>query len=405
MRKFYSVPLLFLLLAAGIGLFLRWQFIEPTPGIRYTFFLHAHSHVMFLGWAFNVLYLAFTENYLSHKDQRRFKLFFLLLQTLVMAMMISFPIQGYGLYSIIFSTLHTIGVIIYISVFVRFTQGQRAVSLWFARASLFFFLLSTAGPFSLGYLTANDLVGTVWYNFSIYYYLHFQYNGFFIFGILSLFYQLLEKKQVAFDAQYALIFGKWMAIACVPAYFLSTLFARPGLIFNFIGAFAGVIQLVAVMLFYDKMKVTAPSLKLSFHPGSYTALKLLFAGFILKSVLQLLSAHSEIAVLAYETRPLVIAYLHLVLLGVITFFLFVWYVEMEFVDDRLAGTSIKLVFAGFAGSEICLVIMPWWTSLVDNNFPSSAVVIFFFSTLLLIGAGVFYIAFLAKKDDKNQFSF
>lgn len=400
MRKFYSVPLLFLFLSSGIGLFLRWQFIEPTPGIRYTFFLHAHSHVMFLGWVFNVLYLSFTENYLAGKNPKPFKNFFLILQTLVVAMMISFPMQGYGLYSITFSTLHTIGVIIYIIIFFRYTKGRQTVSLWFARASLFFFFISTAGPFSLGYLMANDLGGTVWYNFSIYYYLHFQYNGFFLFGILSLFYQLLEKKQVPFDRTTALTFGKWMAIACVPAYFLSTLFARPGLILNFIGAFAGVIQLAAFAVFYSKLKDIRPSLKLAFHPASYSVLKLVLIGFILKSFLQLFSAHPEIAVVAYELRPVVIAYLHLVLFGIISFFLFVWYVERKFVHEQLACMSIRLVLAGFAGSEICLVLMPWWVRLMGNNFPSSAVMVFTFSIFLLIGAFLFYIAFLRKNMTK-----
>ena len=178
MRKYYSIPLTLFSLAAAIGLLLRYQFIAPTPGVRYTYFLHAHSHAMFLGWIFNVLYLSFVEYHLPTGDHPRFVKYFLALQLPVLAMMISFPIQGYGLYSITFSTLHTLAAIGFIYFFYRRTRGQRSVSLWFAKTALFFFLISTAGPFSLGYLMSHGLGQTYWYNFSIYYYLHFQYNGF-----------------------------------------------------------------------------------------------------------------------------------------------------------------------------------------------------------------------------------
>jgi len=322
---------------------------------------------------------------------------------MVVAMMVSFPIQGYGLYSIIFSTLHTVAVMVFIIIFFRQTKGEQSVSAWFARAALVFFFLSTAGPFSLGYLMANGLGDTVWYNFSIYYYLHFQYNGFFFFGILSLFYQLLEKKGIRFDRLMALTFGKWMAIACVPAYALSILFAQPGLLFNAIGTLAAIVQLLALAVFHRELRQLAPSLRLVFNPASFNVLKLVFLALVIKSALQFLSAHPEIAALAYLLRPIVIAYLHLVLVGVITYFLLVWYVEMKYVTESLARTSMGVLFSGFAGSELCLVIMPWWSDIVGRNFPSAIMMIFFFSILLLVGTLLFYLAFLSKSMTKVSF--
>lgn len=391
MRRFYSVPLLFLFLAAVIGLFLRWQFIEPTPGINYTFFLHAHSHVMFLGWVFNVFYLSFTDYHLAGRNLRPLIRLFLLFQTLVVAMMISFPIQGYGMYSIIFSTLHTIAAMVFIVIFFRMTRGQGTASAWFARMSLFFFFLSTAGPFSLGYLMATGLGGTVWYNFSIYYYLHFQYNGFFLFGVLSLFYQLLERKNIVVNKDTARTIGRWLAIACVPAYFLSTLFADPGWFFNALGALAAVLQLLVLGILRGELKRLYPALKTTFKPIALLVLKLAFAGLVIKSLLQLFSAHPEIALLTYQLRPVVIAYLHLVLLGVITFFLLAWYVEMSYVRERPAQRAFWILFAGFIGSEICLVIMPWWRHVFGAAaFPTPAVVIFSLSVLLMSGILLFY---------------
>ena len=117
MVKYVRLPLLFLFLASLIGMFLRWQFLAPTPGVNYTYFLHAHSHTMFLGWTFNALYIAYGLAFIPSDAHRTFKIIFLLLQLLVVAMMFSFPLQGYGLYSIIFSTLHTVLAIAFIFIF------------------------------------------------------------------------------------------------------------------------------------------------------------------------------------------------------------------------------------------------------------------------------------------------
>lgn len=390
MRKYYSVPPFFFFIAAALGLFLRWQFIDPTPGVRYTYFLHAHSHVMFLGWVFNLLYLSFVEYHLAHLDLKPFKRFFLLLQLLVTAMLISFPIQGYGLYSITFTTVHTLAVIGFIIVFFRRTKGMRSTSLWFARISLIFFFISTAGPFALGYLMANDLGSTVWNNFSIYYYLHFQYNGFFLFGIFSLFFQVLERKNIAFSHSRAMTFGKWSAVACVPAYVLSVLFAKPGLAFNIAGGIAAAIQLLALGVFLEELKGMRATLKTKLTPTSYLLLRVSFAALLIKSVLQLLSADPTLAQLAWELRPVVIAYLHLVLLGVITFFLLAWYIEMEYATPSLARKAIWFLLFGFVTSEFCLVLLPWFNRLSEV----APLLIFLFSLLLLAGAFAFFVASL-----------
>ena len=398
MRKYYSIPLIFLFLAALIGLFLRWQFIAPTPGVRYTFFLHGHSHVMFLGWIFNVLYLSFVEYHLPALRRKNYIRLFIALQVLVIAMMISFPIQGYGLFSIIFSTVHTLGVIIFVPVFFHDSKKQRSVSLWFARTSLIFFFLSTAGPFILGYLMANGLGQTVWYNFSIYYYLHFQYNGFFLFGVISLFFQLLERKGIAVNQSTSKSFVLWMALACVPAYALSLLFAKPGIAFNIIGAGAATIQIIALVRFVPEIRRLAASLKKQFHPLTRGLFGLVTIALILKSILQLASAHPAIAQLAYELRPLVIAYLHLVLVGIITLFLLAWYVEMRLVKIILAGVSATLLVTGFIGSEFCLVILPWWSS-VFGTVNSAPTCIFAFSTLMAGGTLSFMLAYRRSHQD------
>lgn len=389
MSGYYRIPLLFFVLAAAMGLFLRWQFVVPTPGVRYTYFLHGHSHVMFLGWVFNVLYLTFVEHHITETARHPFLKLFIVLQVLVAGMMISFPMQGYGAYSIVFTTLHTLVVLVFIPVFFHRIKNDHRISAWFARAALVFFFISTAGPFALGYFMSAHAGQTDWFNFSIYYYLHFQYNGFFLFGVLSMFFQLLEQKKIAFSRTRALSFGKWTAYACVPAYALSILFARPALTFNAIGALAAIAQLAALIPFVRELQRVGKTLRSALNRRTVQIFQLALLAFLLKSLLQLASAHPDVATFAYSHRPIVIAYLHLVLVGIISFFLLGWYLEKNLTKQSAGGRAFGFLFTGFVVSEFCLIFPPSWITFV-GGVDAVAIAIFCVSILMFIGAVLFY---------------
>jgi hypothetical protein len=183
-----------------------------------------------------------------------------------------------------------------------------------------------------------------------------------------------------------------MAGACVPAYALSTLFARPGLFFNVIGGLAAAIQLIAMGLLFKDLLRIAPTLAPKFSPTAKRMSLLIFAGLIVKSLLQLLSAHPDIAVMAYELRPVVIAYLHLVLVGVITFFLITWYFEMGLLKPPPARLAIASFLVGFLGSQVCLVLSPWWSRITTSEF-TAANAIFGFSVFMVVGAFLLLLSF------------
>lgn len=402
MRKYYSVPLLFFALAALLGLFLRWQFVDPTPGIHFTYFVHGHSHVMFLGWVFNVLYLSSIEEYIDISRRRRYLMLFAALQVLVFAMMISFPIQGYGAFSIAFSTAHTLAVMIFIPFFFRHATGPSLASKWFLNAAWIFFFISTLGPFGLAYLMASGAGNSVWNNFSIYYYLHFQYNGFFLFGILGLFFRFLERQNIPADQARLKTIGWWMALACIPAYFLSVLFAKPAPIVYWLAATGAMAQVIAlIMLLKESGRIAhymKPHIKQMLLPIGY----LITGALVLKTLLQLASAHPLVAELAFSMRPVVIAYLHLVLVGVISVFLFAWYVQRDFMDGRLATVAITALVVGFLGSEIALVVTPWW-DLTPWAHVSSAILIFALSVFMAIAGVLFLVAFVKQhKADSSK---
>lgn len=310
---------------------------------------------------------------------------FVIIQITLGGMLISFPLQSYGVISIVLSALHTIFVVLFCWwIFKDFKKLPASTSIWFAKISLILFLLSALGPFSLGPLVANGLGQTKWYYFSVYYYLHFQYNGVFIFGVLSLFFHLLEERRLPFNPQLARRSGLLLLISVFPTYALSTLWAEPGFSFNIIGFVGAVIQLLSLYYFFQAVSVlNFPS----FKPSAKILLMLALFSFILKYVLQLISAHPFIAELAFNNRPFVIAYLHLVLIGVVTFFLLFWYLEKGIVEGK-SMVATWLIIVGFAGSELTM-ILSGKIDLLGMSTSTVAILLFVFSFLITIGVGVF----------------
>jgi hypothetical protein len=403
MLKHASVPLLFLFVGSLLGIFLRWQFISPTPGINYTFFLHGHSHVMFLGWIFNALFIGFVSQHITEKEHNFFRKLFYVLQVLVVGMLISFPLQGYGLFSIAFSTLHTIGAIVFVVVYLNRTKSVDTTSRWYARIALVFFVISTIGPFSLAYLMANGLGHTNWYYFAIYFYLHFQYNGFFLFGIFSLLFNLLESRKVKFDLKKAKAVGVILAGTCIPAYFLSVLWADPGYIFNVVGGAAAALQVFAFIVLIIFIVGHRQEFVKSFSRSSLSFLLISIVAFAIKLMLQFVSCFPALARMAYDIRPVVIAYLHLVLLGLISLPLFVWYLERNLVSAFIAKRSVVLFLFSFTGMQVCLILSPWWSQVFGSGFYSSAVCTFAFSIILSLSCLSLYISSLQRNLTKVTF--
>jgi hypothetical protein len=232
--------------------------------------------------------------------------------------------------------------------------------------------------------------------------LHFQYNGFFFFGILGLFFGLFENKKIHFSISQAKTCGVIFALTCVPAYLLSTLWAKPGLLINSIAALAAVVQCIGLGILLRLVKGHATKIRTNFQSSSLILLSLVGSALALKLLLQLISAFPFAAQMAYEIRPIVIAYLHLVLVGAITAFLFAWYLEHGFIRQSLVKPAIGTFLFSFIGMEVCLVASPWWRLVAKVLVFGAAEYTFIFSVLLSLS----YFTFLAgsyKKPDENQF--
>jgi hypothetical protein len=379
-----------------MGAFLRLQSFYPVLNINYKYFLHGHSHLAFLGWVFNALFVALLYAYLPSKV-KPYQVLFSLLQISVIGMLISFPLQGYAAISITFSTLHIFLSYAFAYKFLQdirreaTIQQKNALSIAFVKWSLFFMVMSSLGPFALAMVMAKALAGTHFYQLAIYFYLHFQYDGWFSFAVFGLFFWVLETNQIYFNQKPGRYFLLSMAIACIPAYALSTLWTHPPVWVYSIAALSAVLQMMALLFLIRLLYSIGKDLKMLLKNRVFNLL--IFAGmaFGVKTILQLFGSFPAIADMAFLVRNFTIGYLHLIFLGFITVFLIAWFASQGFLKlhNKLATWGVRLLLAGFAGSEMYIFLQPLFFKYGWGAIPFYNSALCIFSLLMPLGTSLF----------------
>lgn len=358
-RFWLGFSLLNLFFVALLGTLMRYKIGFEFPHFNQKYIQYAHSHFAFAGWISHsiytllVHYLSQKTKILSLKSYNRLLSFNLLCSY---GMLISFFIYGYSTSSIILSSCTIVVACFFAYYFLkdlRNTEQKNRENNWF-RAALWFNIASSAGTIYLAYIMATRNFNENWYLAAVYFYLHFQYNGFFLFSCLGLALNALKEKFPLFPYSKN-IFTLFFASA-IPAYFLSVLWANIPMWLYAIVILAALVQLfgwmkVLVHLKNLKVQVSAPD-KLSVYVFLFVIL-----AFTIKLFLQLGSTVPIMAKLAFGFRPIVIAYLHLVLLAVITVFLLVYsYVQNLIHRNLLSALGFMFFLSGVFFNELVLAI-------------------------------------------------
>jgi hypothetical protein len=210
---------------------MRYKIGFEFPFLDQKHLQHSHSHFAFSGWISHtlmVLMILFLENKtkLTEKIQKLDKKYTkILIANLICAygMLVFFIIQGYGLISIIFSTASFLVACVFAYFYfkdLKLISNDDLSKNWF-KAALFFNVFSSLGTFALAYMMATKNIHQNEYLASIYYYLHFQYNGWFFFACMGLLFSILQFKNLKIHFLKKVF--KLFFISCIPAYFLSTL--------------------------------------------------------------------------------------------------------------------------------------------------------------------------------------
>ena len=349
------------LIVALLGVTMRYKILYSMPFLDQKHLQEAHSHFAFYGWITNVIYVLIL-NYM-HKinaqiDLKKYEKLIVVNLIASFTMLGAFLYGGYFWASIAGSTVALLCSFVFFFFFVRDAKKIQDFSkLWFL-AGLFFAVISSVGVFNLGYMMMSKTATQDLYLASEYYYLHFQYNGFFIFSCIG--FLLFSMKQAGSgisEKQNKLIF--WLLfVGCVIGYGLSVLWMKmPVSIFAVI-VVATIMQTIGAVLLFVFIKKNWTNLVLKW--SAMHRFVLLYAGFAfaVKIALQLGSTIPALNQFAFGFRNVVIAYLHLVLLMCIATFLVNQILATHYftITNKLL-MGFKLLLLGIFLNELILGLM------------------------------------------------
>ena len=383
-----NIALSYLLIAAVLGILLR-LFPISDFNATFKFIVHTHSHIALLGWVYIALTTALFKIGIPEEKKEKYQLVFWSTQLTIIGMLFSFPFVGYALYSILFSTLFILCSYWFYYFFRNNNNlNKNAISYQFINTALLFLVVSSIGPWLLGIIMSTLGNTSHWYKNAIYFYLHFQYNGWFIFCLMGILFYILEKQKIHFSIIKAKRFYQLFTISCILTLLLSFLWIKPGATLFIIAGIGALLQLICFVLFHRLIKEFAEQLKTIFGLLNYRVLQFILALFFIKVLLQLLSATPYFSEISYQYIDFVIGYLHLIFLGIITLAVLVLLNFLKLIVLPKVWTRIFLI--GFILSEILIFykgIAIWLRLNYTENYFLYLVIV---SSLLPIGIiGIF----------------
>lgn len=344
-----------------IGVLMRYNLAFSLPGFNHTFMQESHSHFAFYGWVSACIYL-FVTNYLYQFCQKintkKYQILMIFNQIGSYGMLFSFLYAGYFWLSIIFSSIALFtGFVYFIFLLIDTKENKNPEIIWL-RSGAFFATFSSIGIFFLAYLSAAKIINEDFHKACIYFYLHYQYNGFFLFSCVGLFLIYLRQKKIEIPKKlnkniFYLLFG-----GAFFGYGLSILWLKIPHLFHTFFMIIAISQLFGALKFgfwvwNNRLKIVKDQSFIS---------KLLFNifGFVffMKFILQYISAVPDFSVFVFNNVNVVIAYLHLVLLMGISLFLVWKIVEIKtLIMEKNLIISVCIMIFGIILNEILLTLV------------------------------------------------
>jgi hypothetical protein len=341
-KKLWWYPLIFGMLGAFIGLVLRYAYTGAISGFPFKNVMHSHSHVLLLGFIFNSLLILVWTNFTQGIDKISYR-YYVALQVCIALMLVTFILQGYDFFSILFSSLHLwISYILLIRLWRQLNDNKTINT--FIKIGIVFHFLSSVGPYVLGPLMILEMQASPLYEQSIFFYLHFQYFGIFFVWMLAV---LVQKTAVILSNKQLVIIA--ISLALLFAHSLDYSYDHWSI--NVIGGL-GSILLLGVLL----------SFKRYFQKGQ-RAFKFIYSIILFVALVNIIGSIPIIANRVAESRLLLIGWLHLLFIGL--YVPFIWVLLKRNISLLIwviygfmfAITEIVLVFPAMITQWIPIPIM------------------------------------------------
>ncbi len=384
-------------IAAVLGLLLRYAFVGHLE-FNYQFLIHTHSHIAMLGWVYLMLYVLFTYYFIKTNKRFYTKLFWVT-QLAVVGMLFSFPFQGYAAVSITFSTLHILCSYMFVARIWKDLDIKNTLIKTTVWCALSFMVLSTIGVWCLG--PAVGLMGkaSAFYQIAIQFFLHFQFNGWFLFGVLAVcFHQLqIEPSKDSKRFIQILIAATFFTLALPIQWF------APHWSLSVISAIGGLLQLLA--LFYFIKLIKNPFKTHLYKNQNIVRVLYLFAlsCFTLKMALQLVAVFPEFSQHLLQHKNFIIGFIHLMMLGVVSGFLFAFLLFSKTIKISKTITFGTYSFLlAFLITEALLALQGLLFFLGKGLLPKYYLLLFVGSIGLPLGIAIITLSFLNQKHNEHQ---
>lgn len=350
--NWFRIGLLNLVIVALYGMTMRYKIAFDFPYFDQRNLLHAHSHFAFSAWISHFLYTGLLLMLQSALPGKKLRIYNLLIAANLLSafgMLLAFTIQGYKVVSITFSTLSIVIAAIFAWNFIRDARHllYKEARPW-AIAGLLLNVLAAAGPFYLAYMLMSKNLHHELYLGSVYYYLHFQYNGWFFFGSVAIALHMFP--ELRFFKKYFLLF----ALTILPTFFLSILWTKMPVWLYVITVIATIVQLIAWLAIVQQLYRMARQRSITWMSVFFYAVVIALT---IKFVLQAVSVVPSLSQLVFGFRPIVIAYLHLVLLGIYSLFIIAFLLKKEYILPVIrTRNAVFLFLTGVVLNELLLTI-------------------------------------------------
>ncbi len=397
LRKWLIIGFSIFLIAGILGLTMRYIFVSEIPFLKYKSVLHAHSHIAMMGWAFMLVsagIMYFFDPDFRLKKVARNTLF---LNTIaVIGMTITFILHGYDVESIAFSAMHLFTAYYFgINVLIKLKEAHKSTPHRFLKWSIYWYLVSSLGLLAIG--PVSNIYGAhhPFYSGSIQFFIHFQFNGWFTFGALAILTKFLEHNGYTVTISK----GIWISliISVILTYLLSVTFTTPLEVLFYLNA-AGVILQAFAYTFILK-GILKGLRSINFHNSIIRSLFFLGIGSLVAKVfIQLVVVVPFIAVISYTIHNYVIAFIHLIMLGSITFTVSALLMQQGLIPtSKIAKTGWIILASGFLLTEFILFGQGTLLWMEAGFIPKYYEILFGASILLPLGIALIIVPFIPER--------
>ena len=369
---------------------------------NYTYLLHAHSHTVMLGWCYLAVYTFIVANFIPKKlrDKPKYNRLFWLTQISVLGMAVTFPITGYALFSIIFSTLHILCSYYFVYLIFKDHRSKSLIETKLLHAALIFMAVSTIGVWFLGPIASTGAKDSPFYNTAIQFFLHFQFNGWFMLAVFALFIHKVQRLKIALSQKTFNQFYLCTVIGIVLTFALPLSWFFDGNLFRTINSIGLLFQFVGMVYFFILLK---PHFKTIFAAEKTITKHLYYFAFtclFLKIIIQSSTAITELAIASHAIRNFTVGFIHLAMIGVVNSFIFAFITQTSLygIKNKIADVGILIFLIGFTTMEY-LLFSEGLNLFIGNGYHTFYYIAILIATVFIgIGLLLFLSGLLNQKD-------